>query len=37
MLRLQPGKNDLTVSLDPQGRLIATDATGAAIQPTVQP
>jgi len=37
MLRLQPGKNELTVSLDSQGRLIATDATGVVMQPTVQP
>jgi hypothetical protein len=37
LLRLQPGKNDLTVNVDPQGRLIATDSTGAVIQPTVQP
>ena len=33
-LRLPPGRNDLTVSLDPQGRLIASDSTGAPIQST---
>jgi hypothetical protein len=37
MLRLQPGKNDLTINTDSQGRLTATDSTGAVIQPTVQP
>jgi hypothetical protein len=37
-LRLQPGKNDLTVKLDPQGRLVATDTgTGAAIEPSTRP
>ncbi len=37
-LRLQPGKTDLTVHLDPQGRLTAVDnTTGSPISPTSQP